>query len=139
LLASGTSAFVHARTESTALIADASKRQVVHRSPRIRRRSGVEKHEIDLRGGLAQLAPRPIQILAAVVLTARRSRGAPALEKISATHLRRVLRHEQGYATSQPGWDEFERRLLRGGGYLLARSSPAEGVAAVRALLEKPP
>jgi len=135
LLATGLSAFVHARTGSTALIADARTREVARRSPRIHRRSGVEKLEIDLRGGIARLAQRPLEIRATVVLTARPMRGAPRLTKISAAHLRRVLRHEQGYATSQPGWPLFERRLLRAGGYLLARSPPADSVAALRALL----
>jgi len=136
LLATGLSAFVHARTGSTALIRDPGKRELVRLAPRIRRRSGVEKHEIDLRGGAAHLARRPLQIVAAVLLSARSANSPARLVPLPTARLRKLMRQEQKYAASQPGWSEFERRLLRAGGYLLERAPPADHIAVLRALLE---
>jgi hypothetical protein len=134
LRATGFSAYVHAREESLALIGDSHVRKAVARAPRIQRRSGVRKHEIDLRLGSARLAPKPLRIVATVVLSARRARGSP-LVPLSATQLKRVLRAEQTFASTQPGWREFERRVLRAGGFRLDRVSPADGVSALRQLL----
>ena len=134
LRATGFSAFVHAREDALPLIGDRRVRQEVARAPRIQRRSGVRKHEIDLRLGFARLAPKPLRIVATVVLSARRARGAP-LTPLTAVELKRVLRAEQSYAAAQPGWREFEQRALRAGGFRLDRVSPTEGVAALRGLL----
>ena len=79
LRATGLGAFVHAREDALGLIDDPGVRQAIRRTPRIRRRSGVRKHEIDLRRGLALLAPEPVRIVATVVLSARRARGTPGL------------------------------------------------------------
>jgi hypothetical protein len=127
---------VHARGNALGLIEDARHRQIVRRAPRIRRRSGVRKHEIDLRHGIAHLARSPLRIVAAVVLSTRRARTQP-LVRLTTAQLRRVLRAQQPYAVDQPGWREFERRLLGVGGYRLDRTAPASAVAALRALLEE--
>jgi hypothetical protein len=137
LRATGLSAFVHARGNALGLIEDSRRRQIVRSSPRILRRSGVRKHEIDLRQGIAHLARAPLRIVAAVVLSARRARDTQPLVRLTTTQLRRVLRSEQPYAVDQPGWREFERRLLSVGGYRLDRTTPESAVAALRALLEE--
>jgi hypothetical protein len=135
LCATGLSAFVHAREEALALIGDRALRRAARESPRIQRRSGVRKRQIDLRVGSARLAPRPLRIVATVLLSKRRARGPARLVRLTAAQLKGVLRTEQIFAVAQPGWPEFERSLLRAGGYSLDRGSPADAVATLRELL----
>jgi hypothetical protein len=137
LCATALSAYVHAREDALALIRDQPVRQAVHAAPCIERRSGVRKREIDLRSRAARLAPKPLRIVATVVLSARRTRGVARLEPLSTMQLRRILRAEQVYAADRPGWREFERGVLRAGGFRLDRGPPADGVSSLRALLEE--
>jgi hypothetical protein len=137
--ATGLPAYVHAREDGLALIGDRQARHAARDSPRIQRRSGARKREIDLRLGSARLAATPLRIVATVVLSKRRARGTPQLVPLTATQLQRVLRAEQPYAAAQPGWREFERRALRAGGYRLDRMPPAAAVAALRELLRGSP
>ena len=137
MCATGLSAYVHARGDAVKLIRDQRARHAVGRAPRIQRRSGVRKHEVDLRHGLVRLAHAPMQIVATVVLSARRARGTASLAPLTAQQLRRELRAEQPYAAGQPGWQEFERRVLRAGGFRLDRMPLADGVSSLRKLLEE--
>jgi hypothetical protein len=133
LQATGLSAFVHARSDSLTLIGDAAVRRAVRRSPEIRRRSGVRKREFDLRRHRAKFARHPLRIVAAAEVSARRS-GKP-LAALGRDALRRALRTSQAYARAQPGWREFERRMLRAGGFRLRRQSPDKNVAALLRIL----
>lgn len=135
LRATGFSAYVHAREEALKLIPDTQVRAELRRTPRIQRRSGVRKREIDLRHGLANLAPTPLRIVATVVLSSRNARGHAGLVPLTRAQLLRVLRAEQSYATTQPGWREFERRVLLAGGFSLGRIPPADAVSSLRTLL----
>jgi hypothetical protein len=132
LEATGLSAFVHARDDSIPLIDDRRARRIVASAPCIRRRSGARKREIDLRPGRARLAPKPLRIVAALVLSSKPRKNAQPLTPLSGEQLRRALRAEQFYAMGQPGWAEFEKRLVKLGGFQLHRVPPAAGVAAVR-------
>jgi hypothetical protein len=136
MCATGLSAFVHAREDAIRLFDDHESRQVAGRSPLIQRRSGVRKHEIDLRRGRARLAPKPLRIVATVVVSSRHVPGAPPMEPLTSKELKNILRSEQSYAIGQPGWREFEQRLLHAGGYRLNRVPPSDGVSALRALFE---
>jgi hypothetical protein len=137
LRATGLSAFVHAREDALDLITDRAARRTVHRAPRIQRRSGVRKCEIDLRRGMARLAPVPLRIVTTVVLSARPERGAATLVPLTTAQLRRVLRAEQAFAVDRPGWSQFERQVLQAGGFRLRRVPPADGVSSLRALLSR--
>lgn len=132
LEATGLSAFVHARDDSIPLIEDRRARRIVANAPCIQRRSGTRKREIDLRPGGTRFAPKPLRIVAVVVLSAKAGKSAQPLVAIGGEQVRRALRDEQHYAMSQPGWPEFEKRLVRLGGFQLHRVPPATGVAAVR-------
>src|SRR4029079_19173948 len=55
LRATGLSAHVHTRQTGLRLIADPAVRRALRRAPSIRRRSGVRKHEFDLRGAATRL------------------------------------------------------------------------------------
>jgi hypothetical protein len=136
LRATGLSAYVHARDDALPLIGDRHVRRSVRLAPRIQRRSGVRKREIDLRRAPALLAPKPLRIVAAVVLSTRRARRGAGLVPLTNKQLRRVLRTEQSYAVARPGWQEFERRVLHVGGFRLDRVPPADGVSRLRELLE---
>ena len=132
--ATGLSAFVHSQAGGVKLIEDASVRDRVRRSRVIERRSGVRKHEVDLRG-FASLAPGPLLLVATVLVSSRRAKSVTPLEPLGKDELRRELRAEQSFAVGRPGWREFERRILSAGGYRLHRVPPAEGVAALRRVL----
>lgn len=134
LRATGLSAFVHARDESVDLFEPELRRRV-REAPTIERRSGVRKRELDLRGDHARLAPGPLRIVAAVVLSSRRARGQSPLVPISPSELKKALREEQVFAAGQPGWREFERGVLRAGGFRLDRVPPGIGVSSLRKLL----
>jgi hypothetical protein len=137
LRATGLSAYTHARDEALGLIAHPGLRRAARRAPRIERRSGVRKREIDLRGGPARLAPAPLRIVATVVLSARPARGREPLVPLTSAQLKRMLRAEQPYAAARSGWQEFERRVLRAGGFRLHRAPPAQGASSLRELLSK--
>jgi len=135
LHASGLSAFTHSREDALQLISDRRARQAAHRAPRIRRRSGMQKREIDLRTSGARLAPRPLRIVSTVVLSAQPANGRGALVPLTPAQLKRILRAEQPFAAARPGWKEFERRAIRAGGFTLHRVPPADGVASLREIL----
>jgi hypothetical protein len=135
LRATGLSAYIHARADSLRLLAP-RMRGAVQASPVIQRRSGVNKYEVDLRGGRAPLASRPLRIVATVVLSARPAGASARLQRLGDAQLRRALRAEQAYALDQPGWAQFEKRVLRAGGFRLARGSLEEGIAALHGLLD---
>jgi hypothetical protein len=108
----------------------------VRASPVIRRRSGTEKFEIDLRGLPVQLAPAPLELVATLVLSRRAARRGALLESLSKTELIRELRCSQPYAMTRPGWREFERGLAARAGFRLLRGAhPRDSVRAARALL----
>lgn len=134
LRATGLSAFVHPREDALPSIGY-GLRTMVRRSPRILRRSGASKHEVDLRGGRARLARRPPRIVSTVVLSAERPARSRPVVRLNPRQLRRVLRDEQPYGVAQPSWGEFERGLLRAGGYRLARLPPEEAVHWLRCIL----
>ena len=135
LRASGLSAFTHAREDALALIGDRRVRRTAEHAPQIQRRSGLRKREIDLRHEAVRLAPGPLRIVATVVLSPKRARNAEYLVPLTPKQLKRELRAEQPYAATRPGWPEFERRVLRAGGFRLHRMSPAAGVSSLRELL----
>jgi hypothetical protein len=136
LRAAGLSTFVHAGESSIGLIAEPGVREALRRSPCIERRSGARKREFDLRGGTARLARGPLRIVATVVLSAAHARGRQQLMPLTEAQLRRALRTEQPYAAGQPGWREFERRVLRAQAFRLDRMPPAAGVSELEKLVD---
>jgi hypothetical protein len=136
LLAAGIGSFLHLREDSLGLVDERTAARI-RRSPVIRRRSGVEKFEVDLRRTRYSLARLPLQIASVVVLTKKRvARGENLLRRLNEDELRRQLDASQPYALGQPGWSQFSQQLLRVGGFELRRGQhPDEGVAALETLL----
>jgi hypothetical protein len=107
---------------------------------RIRRRSGVQKFEIDLRRREFKLAARPVKIVAVVILSSRPAGKSKAtlLRRRSPVQLRAALDATQPYARSQPGWREFHARAGSLPAYELRRAPPARAMSELQRLLAPP-
>jgi len=137
LLATGPANFLHVRRDGLRFVDDAALRRAIAAAPTIRRRSGVRKLEVDLRGGALPVARRALRLAGVVVLSARPRGSGPVLRPLAGAAVLQALRASQAYARTQPRWDRFERHVARLPGYRLLRGShPGEGADALRAVLE---
>jgi hypothetical protein len=134
LLATGIANFVHLRRDSLRFLASADRRLLLRSAELIRRRSGIEKLEIDLRRRPYRLAVAPQRIRAVVFVSRRRARNRPLLEPLMPTAIRARLNTSQRYAAHQPGWGAFTQRLTQLPAYELRRA--AHPLAAIEALRE---
>lgn len=135
LLATGVANFLHVRRESLRFLTAADAR-LVRRAPVIRRRSGVRKHEIDLRQRRFRLAPQPVEIGALVALSADSAGREPLLRPIAPQEALARLRSSQPYAASQSGWGSFSRRMRAVPAFELRRGAhPRDAVTALERLL----
>jgi len=136
LLATGVGNFLHVRADSLRWIARGGTVAKIRRSPVIRRRTGVQKYEIDLRAGDYPLTARPLKISAIVFLSARRAAGRPLLKRLLSAEALPMLVREQAYAANQPPWASFTRSVKRLPFFELRRGQhPCESVAALRELM----
>jgi hypothetical protein len=104
-------------------------------APRIRRRSGVQKFEVDLRREPFHLAARPPRLRAVVFLSPRTGRRA-LLRPLAGADLCARLLAAQPYAAAQPHWNEFVANMKELGGYELRRGRhPQEGAETLHELL----
>ena len=140
MLATGLANFVHVQRDALAGIADDAARRWVEGSPVIRRRSGVEKFEADLRcaPGPARLAQAPLQLVATVILSPQPGDGSCArLLPASSEQVAASIAADQAYAMTRPGWERFEHWALRAPAYRLLRGpDPSSSVDALRRLLD---
>jgi len=137
LLATGVANYLHVQADALRFIDDAAVRQWIGSAPVIRRRSGVEKFEADLRLGQGRLSPGPLELVGAVFVSSRPADDGDALlQPIPSDEIAARLTADQSYAAGQPGWRGFEQRLARLGVYELRRGRhPAVSVDALRQLL----
>lgn len=136
LLATGVANFLHVRRDSLRFVAHFADAARISKSPIIRRRSGVEKLEIDLRRTGHRLARTPLKISAIVFVTAKRATKQRLLARVGEADLVRRLAASQRYAAGQPGWSSFTQQVRRLPAYELRRGRhPAEAVEALRQLL----
>ena len=135
--ATGTPNFLHVRTDSLSGLGR-SAASLIRKSPIIRRRSGVEKFEVDLRRGKFHLAKAPLKIVGVAFLSSRSAGKGPLLRPLSKADTLARLKREQAYGAGLPQWDGFSRNLLRLGGVEILRgSSPATSVELLRSLLRQ--
>jgi hypothetical protein len=135
LLATGVANFLHVRSESLRFLSPGDA-AILRRAPVIRRRSGIEKLEIDLRQRRFRLARAPLEVVAVVDLTRRQARGGALLARLGPRELLRRLRASQPYAASQPGWATLARRIRTLPAFELRRGRhPRETAQALRQLL----
>jgi hypothetical protein len=140
LLATGVANFLHIRPDSLRYLKDVGGAAVIRRSCVIRRRSGVEKFEIDLRHPRYRLAPAPLRIGAVVFVSPKRAGARPLLAPMLKSQLTQQLVATQRYAANQPGWDDFIRQISRLPAFELRRGRhPLQGVEALDKLLPRGP
>jgi hypothetical protein len=136
MLATGVANFLHVKSDSLRWLDRAQDAAAMRQSAVIRRRSGVAKYEIDLRGGGFRLAAAPPKVAAIVFLSPRPSVRDSLLERLSRQDLRSRLTAHQAYAAHQPVWSAFCRHAARIPAYELCRGRhPLEAVEPLRALL----
>lgn len=114
--ATGVANFLHMQADALEGIGGDAARRWIAGSPVIRRRSGVEKFEADLRRAPApaRLAPAPLELVGTVILSQDVAADPGAmLVPVAGTALAACLAADQAYAMTQPGWDRFERRLMQ--------------------------
>jgi hypothetical protein len=137
MLATGLPNYLHLRRDGLRFVDDRATRRAIEAAPTIRRRSGVRKIELDLRGSALPVTRRALRVAGVVVLSARPRKSAAMLRTLRPADVLAALRESQGYARRQPGWDRFERKIAGLPGYGLRRGShPRDGAEALRTLLD---
>ncbi|MGB6307221.1 MAG: hypothetical protein WBF89_05450 [Steroidobacteraceae bacterium] len=136
LLATGVANFLHVRRDSLRFLDRPGRAALLRGHSIIRRRSGVEKFEIDLRRPCYRLAPAPLRI-GAVVFVSPRSAGAGALlVPVPKGQLIRQLAASQRYAAHQSGWSTFIKNVSHLPALELRRGRhPLQAVEALEKLL----
>lgn len=136
LRVTGVPSYLHLSPDTLRFLTSGSLRKAIERSPTIERRSGTRKHELDLREVGGSLARTPLDLAATVFLSRRAAGGRPALRPLVRGALLARLRREQAYASAQPGWRAFERRIVDLPAYELRRAEhPKVAIRQLRSLL----
>jgi hypothetical protein len=137
MLATGIANYLRVRTDASPLDENEDVRRWIERSPVIRRNSGVRKFEIDLRRGPGRLASAPLRLCAAAFVSEKPASDAERpLQPMSAADFSAILRAEQTYAASQPGWESFLQRVEQLKTFRLQRGNPSAAVAELGRLLD---
>ncbi|WP_377152738.1 hypothetical protein ACFJIX_16310 [Roseateles sp. UC29_93] len=136
LRVTGVPNFLHLRTDSLDRVDDAATRARLAASPVIRRRSGAEKFELDLRGGWLPLAATPPVLGLLVFLSPTPAPGADPWRPLAPAEVAARLATTQPYAAWRPGWQETVERCAHLPAFELARGRhPRETAADLRRLL----
>jgi hypothetical protein len=137
LLATGVANYLHVQADALAHVDDEQARRWISHAPVIRRRSGVEKFEADLRQGHGRLAAAPLALVGAVFVSSRAAGNAASLlSPVPMDEVAARLCADQPYAATQPGWHRFGQRLSQAGIHQLQRGRhPRDAVDALRELL----
>lgn len=135
LRATGVANFLHLRFDALSWVDDAALRERIQASAVIRRRSGVEKYELDLRGW-ARLAAEPLRVEHLVFASPEPAGEGELLSPLGVDEVLQRLHISQAYAAGQPGWAEFVEGCGRLHGWVLRRGAhPRDGAGVLRALL----
>jgi hypothetical protein len=138
LLATGVANYLHVQADALRFLDDDETRRWISQAPVIRRRSGVEKFEVDLRQQHGQLAAAPLELVGAVFVSSESAEGPDVLlSPVPAAEIAARMFADQSYAAGQPGWDRFVQRLTQVGVHQLRRGRhPWDSVDALRWLLD---
>jgi hypothetical protein len=135
LLASGVGNFLHPRADSLTFLQQTGDDAWIRKSPVIRRRSGVEKFEVDLRRTRFRLASAPQQIVGVIFLSHQRA-ARSLLAPLGESELLERLQASQPYASNQPVWEIFRQHICRIRAFELRRGQhPSEAVAALLSII----
>jgi hypothetical protein len=136
MLATGVANFLHIRADALRFLTRAADIAMLRNSPVIRRRSGVEKFEIDLRTSGHRIARAPLKVGALIFLSSQNAAGGALLTPMSRSRALASLRDSQPYAANQSGWADFKRGVGKLEAFELRRGRhPLEAVEALRGLL----
>jgi hypothetical protein len=136
MLATGISNFLHLRRDSPALLGESDLNSQLRASPIIRRRSGVEKFELDMRRPGYRLAAAPLEIVGVVFVSAGRDSDRASLTSLSQDALIARITTAQPYAAQLPTWKAFKTHLAGVQAFTLRRGrDPNEAVGALHSLL----
>lgn len=119
--ATGVPNHLHVRDDSLHW-AHGDARRWLDEAPVIHRRSGVAKHEADLRTGPGRLAAQPLDLVAVLLLSGRVGSDIP-LRRLAREEAAARLVADQPYAAGQPHWQRFLDQALARGVYLLDRGA----------------
>lgn len=135
MTAVGVPSFLHVNDATSRLLRETSIGTPIAGAPRIRRRSGAEKIEFDVRGRGLELSTAPTKIVAWVVLSAKGG-PKPEMRTVAPAVLRRLLADTQPYASGRPAWRQFLARAARVPAFELSRGDvPAEMIELLRTSL----
>ena len=132
--ATGVANFLHVRANSLRFL-ERGVAAMIRRSPVIRRRSGVEKFEVDVRRRRYPLAAAPLK-LDSLIFISRESAGTGALlAPLRESRVMEYLVASQPYASSLPEWRAFSSNASKLNAFELRRGRhPQEAVDALQEL-----
>lgn len=138
LLATGVANYLHVQADALRFVDDDGARRWIGAAPVIRRRSGVEKFEADLRHGHGRLAAAPLALAGAVFVSSQSADDPDVLlRRVPCEDVVARLCADQPYASTQPGWSFFGQQLAQLGVHELRRGRhPRAAVEALRQLLD---
>ena len=138
LFATGVPNYLHLRSDALDFMEDDAIRGWVAHAPVIRRRSGVEKFEVDLRQEYGRPAAGPLALVGAVFVSAQPAdRPGALLTRLHTHEADQLFEVDQPYAPSQPGWRRFKRGIMDRGVHQLRRGHhPRDSVDALCRLLD---
>jgi len=139
LLATGVANYVHVKSDALGFIEHDVARQWIGGAPVIRRRSGVEKFEADLRHGHGRIAASPLKLVGAVFVTSEQAIHPDALLRcVPKDDIAARLHADQPYAAGQPGWLHFQQKMAQMDVHELRRwQHPRASVEALMQLLDR--
>lgn len=137
-LATGVANYLHVQADALRYVDDAAARRWISQAPVIRRRSGVEKFEADLRQGHGRLAAAPLELVGAVFVSSLPTDDpSTLLSAVPPNEIADRLSADQAYAAGQPGWHRFEQQMMQLGVHQLRRGRhPRDSVEVLRQLLD---
>ena len=136
LLMSAVPTFLHLQPESLRFLGDSHAARSAAKSPLITRRSGVSKHEIDLRSPPWRISPKAVQLVATIFLSKRRTSGDPQPMALASATAMRKLDQSQTFGRSNAGWLNLRRKAAALPTYELCRGEhPALAAGALHTLL----
>jgi hypothetical protein len=139
LLATGNASFLHLQRRGLRLLSGHKIADWIRSSPIIRRRSGAQKYEVDLRRAGYRLARAALTIQAVVFLSKRSAGNRRLLLPVAARATAARLAVLQPYGARQQGWRRLAKNLAGVRAFELRRGShPRMAVEALRELLDLP-
>jgi hypothetical protein len=134
--ATGVANFLHLRANSLRYLRPGAAAAMIRKSPVIRRRSGVEKFEVDLRRTGYRLAAAPLKLDALIFISKEPAGTRTLLEPLRRSRVLEYLVASQPYAASLREWRAFKKNAARLDAFEMRRGRhPQEAVAALQVLL----